>query len=34
MENKSHAIAAGSFVLLLVALLISMAAWLTRDSSA
>ena len=34
MENKSHAIAAGSFVLLLIALLIAMAAWLTRDSSA
>lgn len=34
MENKSHAIAAGSFVLLLLALLVAMAAWLTRDSSA
>ena len=33
MENKSHAIAAGSFVLLLIALLIAMAVWLTRDSS-
>lgn len=34
MENKSHAIAAGSFVLLLIALLVAMAAWLTRDNSA
>jgi phospholipid/cholesterol/gamma-HCH transport system substrate-binding protein len=34
MENKSHAIAAGSFVLLLLALLTAMAVWLTRDSSA
>jgi phospholipid/cholesterol/gamma-HCH transport system substrate-binding protein len=33
MENKSHAIAAGTFVLLLVALLVAMAVWLTRDSS-
>ena len=33
MENKSHAIAAGTFVLLLAALLIAMAAWLTRDNS-
>ena len=32
MENKSHAIAAGSFVLLLLALLVAMAAWLARDS--
>jgi len=32
MENKSHALAAGSFVLLLLALLISLAVWLTRDS--
>ncbi len=33
MENKSHAIAAGTFVLLLVGLLVAMAAWLTRDTS-
>ena len=33
MENKSHAIAAGTFVLLLVAMLIALAVWLTRDSS-
>lgn len=32
MENKSHALAAGSFVLLLLALLMSMAVWLTRDT--
>ena len=33
MENKSHAIAAGAFVLLVTALLVAMAIWLTRDSS-
>ena len=33
MENKSHAIAAGTFVLLLLAMLIAMALWLTRDTS-
>jgi len=33
MENKSHAIAAGTFVLLLGALLVAMAVWLTRDNS-
>ena len=33
MENKSHAIAAGTFVLLMVGLLIAMALWLTRDTS-
>jgi phospholipid/cholesterol/gamma-HCH transport system substrate-binding protein len=33
MENKSHAIAAGTFVLLLIGLLIAMASWLTRDTS-
>jgi phospholipid/cholesterol/gamma-HCH transport system substrate-binding protein len=33
MENKSHAIAAGTFVVLLVAMLIALAVWLTRDSS-
>ncbi len=32
MENKSHALAAGAFVLLLAALLITLAVWLTRDS--
>lgn len=31
MENKSHAMAAGLFVLLVVALLTAMALWLTRD---
>ncbi len=31
MENKSHALAAGAFVLVVAALLIAMAAWLTRD---
>ena len=34
MENKSHAIAAGTFVLLVTALLVAMAIWLTRDTSA
>jgi len=33
MENKSHAIAAGTFVLLMMALLITMALWLMRDTS-
>lgn len=33
MENKSHALAAGAFVLLVTALLIALAAWLTRDTS-
>ncbi len=32
MENKSHALAAGSFVLLLLALLVALAVWLTRDT--
>ena len=32
MENKSHALAAGAFVLLLAALLVTLAVWLTRDS--
>ncbi len=32
MENRSHAIAAGSFVLVLLALLIALAVWLTRDT--
>lgn len=34
MENKSHALAAGSFVLLFTAVLISLAVWLTRDTRA
>lgn len=34
MENKSHALAAGSFVLLLGAVLVSLAVWLTRDTRA
>ena len=32
MENKSHALAAGAFVLLLLALLVALAVWLTRDT--
>jgi len=32
MENKAHALAAGTFVLALIALLVAMAVWLTRDS--
>jgi len=32
MENKAHALAAGTFVLALMALLVVMAVWLTRDS--
>jgi phospholipid/cholesterol/gamma-HCH transport system substrate-binding protein len=32
MENKSHALAAGAFVLMVVALLVALAAWLTRDT--
>ncbi len=32
MENKSHALAAGLFVLLLTTLLIALSVWLTRDS--
>lgn len=34
MENKSHALAAGTFVLLMAALLISAIVWLTRDTRA
>jgi len=34
MENKSHALAAGAFVLLMTAMLIAAAVWLTRDTSA
>ncbi len=33
MENKSHAFAAGAFVLALLALLTALAVWLTRDTS-
>jgi phospholipid/cholesterol/gamma-HCH transport system substrate-binding protein len=32
MENKSHAIGAGAFVLVVAALLVVLAAWLTRDT--
>lgn len=32
MENKSHALAAGLFVLFVTALLVSLAVWLTRDT--
>lgn len=32
MENKSHALAAGAFVLLVSALLLAMTFWLTRDT--
>jgi phospholipid/cholesterol/gamma-HCH transport system substrate-binding protein len=32
MENKAHALAAGTFVLVVTALLIGLAVWLTRDS--
>ncbi len=32
MENKAHAIAAGLFVILISALLVALAAWLTRDT--
>ncbi len=33
MENKSHAMAAGAFVLVVAALLAGLAVWLTRDSA-
>ena len=33
MENKSHAFAAGAFVLVVSALLVALAIWLTRDTS-
>lgn len=33
MENKSHALAAGIFVLLVSALVVALALWLTRDTS-
>lgn len=32
MENKAHALAAGIFVTVVAALLVALAAWLTRDS--
>ncbi|MES2581837.1 MAG: MlaD family protein [Pseudomonadota bacterium] len=32
MENKAHAIGAGAFVLVVAALLVALAAWLTRDT--
>lgn len=32
MENKAHAIAAGAFVLLVAALLVALAVWLTREA--
>jgi phospholipid/cholesterol/gamma-HCH transport system substrate-binding protein len=32
MENKAHAIAAGAFVLLLSAMLVALAIWLTREA--
>jgi phospholipid/cholesterol/gamma-HCH transport system substrate-binding protein len=32
MENKAHALAAGIFVVLVTALLVALAAWLTRDT--
>ena len=33
MENKAHAFAAGMFVLLVTALTVALAAWLTRDTA-
>ena len=33
MENKSHALAAGAFVLAIAGLLVAMAVWLMRDTS-
>lgn len=33
MENKSHALAAGAFVLLVTALLVALALWLNRDTA-
>ena len=33
MENKSHALAAGAFLVVVLALLVAMVAWLARDSS-
>lgn len=34
MENKAHALAAGTFVLVVAAMLVALAMWLTRDSGA
>lgn len=34
MENKAHALAAGAFVLLVTAMLVALAVWLTRESGA
>ena len=34
MENKSHAIAAGTFVLALLAVVVALAVWLARDTRA
>lgn len=34
MENKSHALAAGVFVILMMVMLVTAAIWLTRDTSA
>ena len=31
MENKSHAMAAGIFMLVLASMLVGLALWLTRD---
>ena len=33
MENKAHALAAGTFVLLLMAMLVALAVWLTREAA-
>ena len=33
MENKAHALAAGAFVLGLVAVLVALVVWLTRDNT-
>ena len=33
MENRSHALAAGAFVLAAMALLVALAFWLTRDNA-
>lgn len=33
MENKAHALAAGAFVILVAALLVGLAVWLTRDTT-
>lgn len=33
MENKSHALAAGAFVLVVAAMLVALASWLTRDTA-